>query len=566
MSPADELKELTAPLRSAFGAVAAFSLAINLLMLAPAVYMLQMYDRVLTSRNETTLLMLTLILAGLLALDAALEWVRSRVMVRVGAAFDLQLNPRIMEASFARALSGSATSRGEGLADLATLRQFLTGKGLFVFFDAPFVPIFLLVIFLLDAWLGLFALVSVVLLLLLAWLNERLAAPLLGESARRQNAAARLAGKQLRNAEIVAALGMAGSLRERWLVRHLQFLGMSGAAADRAAAFAALTRFTRLLLQSGILGAGAWLVLSGRLTPGGMIAASILLGRALSPVDLAISTWQGVVSARQAWHRLDALLQQHPAQAAAATVLPRPSGQVQAEQLVVAAPGSRNPIIRGARFQVMPGKVVAIVGPSASGKSTLARALVGIWRPLAGAVRLDGADVHNWDRRQLGPFIGYLPQDIELFDGTIAENIARFGTADSEQIVAAARRAGVHEMVLGFPAGYDTVIGENGAALSAGQRQRIGLARALYGDPALIVLDEPDASLDEAGEAALRASLLALKEERRTVFVVTHRATVLSVADQVMVLVDGQVKAFGDREQVLKPVARNPETAGGQGR
>lgn len=317
-----------------------------------------------------------------------------------------------------------------------------------------------------------------------------------------------------------------------------------------------VTRVARTVLQSAILGLGAYLVIENQLTPGGMIAASILLGRALAPVDLAISTWRNVVSARQSYTRLNELLFRYPATPAAVTELPRPQGRVSAEALVVAAPGTRVPILKGVRFEVPAGKVVAVVGPSASGKSSLARALVGVWRPMTGSVRLDGADVYASDREQMGVWIGYLPQDVELFDGTIAENIARFGVPDSERVVQAGRRSGVHDMVLAFPQGYDTLIGEGGLVLSGGQRQRIGLARAVYGDSAFIVLDEPDANLDEAGEMSLLECLRLLKEEQRTVFIVTHRAKVLAIADMAMVLVDGRIKAFGDRDQVLQPVPR----------
>lgn len=557
-----ELTEALLAFRRVFYALGGFSLAINVLLLVPAVYMLQMYDRVLTSRNEGTLVMLTLLMIGLLALEAALDFVRSRVLVRASAALDLRLNGRVFDASFERAIAGRGGNPGQALADLANLRQFLTGKGLFAFFDTPWTPIYILVIFLLNPWLGLFALIAAAILLGLAFVNERATGPLLAEANRIGSAASHYAATNLRNAEAIEAMGMLEGLRARWFARQSRFLAAQGEASDRAARITSITRFFRLTFQSGILGFGALLVLQSQLTAGGMIAASILLGRALAPVDLAIATWRGFVLARDAYMRLNALLDAHPARSAMIT-LPRPQGLVTAESLIVAAPGSRAPILKGLNFRVTPGSLVAVVGPSASGKSTLARALVGVWAPLAGGVRLDGAEVHEWDRKQLGPWIGYLPQDVELFDGTVAENIARFGELDSGHIVQAAQRAGVHEMILHLPQGYETPIGEGGTFLSGGQCQRVALARALYGDPALIVLDEPNANLDEAGEAALVAALRATKEEKRTVFVMTHRMNILRVADAVMMLMGGAVHAYGPRDAVLKALPPRPKPAAG---
>lgn len=555
--PEGELTDALLAFRRVFYALGGFSLAINVLLLAPAVYMLQMYDRVLTSRNEGTLLMLTLLLVGLLMLEGALEFARSRVLVRASAALDLRLSERLFDASFERTLAGGGGNAGRAFADLTSVRQFLTGKGLFAFFDTPWTPIYLFVVFLLHPLLGLFALVAAVILLALAWANERATGPLLAQAGSLGAGAGQYAAANLRNAEVIEALGMLPSLRTRWFAKQGRFLAAQGAANDRAAQVGALTRFFRLALQSGILGFGALLVLKGELTPGGMIAASILLGRALAPVDLAIATWRGLVAAREAYGRLAALLAAHPPRGRTVS-LPPPRGDLAAENLVVAAPGSRAPILKRLNFRIPAGTLVAVVGPSASGKSTLARALVGVWAPLAGAVRLDGADVHTWDKGELGPAIGYLPQDIELFDGSIAENIARFGEFDSAQVVAAARKAGVHDMILHLPSGYDTLIGEGGTVLSGGQRQRIALARALYGEPVLVVLDEPNSNLDEAGGAALVAALGTLKEEKRTVVVVTHRVNILRAIDVIMVLADGELKAYGPPGQVAKSLPRAP--------
>lgn len=551
-----ELPELQAALKafnSVFMAVGGFSFAINLLMLVPTIYMLQIYDRVLASRNATTLLMLTIIVVGLYLLEAGLDLVRAKALVRASAALDIKLGNRVFAASFENHLYNRAGNPGQAFGDLTNLRLFLTGRGLFAFFDAPWTPIFILVAALLHPWLGLFSLICALALFLLAYLNERLTGPAHAEAARLAAAAQNYATSQLHNSEAIHAMGMLNDVRRRWQEKQNRFLARQADANERGAGVMSATRFLRVTMQSGILGLGAILVLDNQLTAGGMIAASILLGRALAPVDLVIATWRSLVSARESYSRLDSLLTDHPPHGER-TALPRPAGHVKAENLVVAAPGSRTPILKELSFSAPAGTLVAVIGPSASGKSCLARALVGVWAPLGGSVRLDNADVATWNRDELGPWIGYLPQDVELFEGTIAENIARFSQPDAEKIVAAARRAGVHDMILRMPKGYDTPLGDGGAALSGGQRQRIALARALYGDPVLVVLDEPNANLDEAGDRALIEALREMKAEGRTTFVMTHRLNLLTEADAVMILADGQIQAFGPRDEVDKAV------------
>ena len=555
-----ELAEAIFGYRRLFYALGAFTCAINVLLLVPSFYMLQVYDRVLTSRNEATLYMLSIIMVGLCLLGALLEHVRSKALMRAGTALELRLGPRVFDASFERYLRQRSGNPAQALGDLAVIRQFVTGRGLFAFFDMPWAPLFLVVIFLLNPWLGVFALVSAMILVALAYLTEHSAGPRLTEAAKLATVAGNDAMNSLRNSEAIEAMGMLNPLRRRWSERQNHFLAVQGAAADITGSISAASRFFRMALQSGILGVGALLVIDRSMSPGGMIAASILLGRALAPVDLAISSWRGMVAARDAFGRLNRLLEAFPARGAV-IALPRPQGAVVAEGLFVAAPGRRDPILKDLRFSVPPGGLVAVIGPSASGKSTLARALVGVWPPLGGALRLDGEEVHKLGKEQFGPWIGYLPQDIELFEGSIAENIARFGPLDSAKIVRAAQRAGVHDLVLHLPQGYETQIGEGGLVLSGGQRQRVALARALYDDPALIVLDEPNANLDEAGDVALAAALGALKEEKRTVFVMTHRLNILGIADAILVLAGGKIRAFGPRDAVMQALAAKPVAA-----
>lgn len=556
-SPRSELALALASLRQAFITVAIFSFFLNLLMLTPSVYMLQIYDRALNSRNITTLIMLTLITLGLFALMSAMEWIRSMLLVRIGARLDLQMNQRVFNATFERNLRLAGQNPAQALHDLTAMRQTLTGAGVVAIADAPWMPIYVLVIFLFHWQLGVFALSGVFLLVGLAIVNERVSAAPLAEAQRLSMAASAQANSHLRNAEVIEAMGMLPSIRERWLQLHRKFLAQQAVASDRAGVLTALTRFVRISLQSLALGFGALLAINGEVTSGMMIAASILVGRALAPVEVLIANWKQLVSAHSAYNRLSELLAAFPARSSGMS-LPRPNGDLLVEGAATAAPGSKLLILKNVNFKVPIGEVVAVIGPSASGKSTLARLLVGVWPALSGSVRLDGADIYTWSKDELGPFLGYLPQDIELFNGTVAENIARFGEVDSEQVIAAAQAAGVHEMVLLLPKGYDTPLGDAGNALSGGQKQRIALARALYGDPALIVLDEPNSNLDDQGEAALAATLQRLKAKKRTVVIITHRLTTLAVADSILVMHEGTVKAHGPRDQIMAAMRGAP--------
>lgn len=560
LQPRSELAQTLLTFRQTFIRLGAFSAVINLLMLMPAIYMLQIYDRVLHSRNETTLLMLTLLVIGLYGLMALLEWVRSSVLIRVGNRLDMLLNYRVFTAAFERNLRKSGANAGQALHDLTAIRQFLTGNGLFAFFDAPWAPIYLAVTFMFHWVLGLFVLGGMLILLVLAWLTELGTRKPLAEASQAAISATTYANNNLRNAEVIEAMGMLPALRDRWFAFQGKVLEKQTEASDKAARISALTKMVRVSMQSLVLGVGALLVLQNEISPGMMIACAILMGRALQPVELAIGTWKQLVNTRAAYHRLEELLQAFPARGSGMS-LPRPQGQIAVENASVVPPGAQVAVLRGLSFAMNPGDVVGIIGPSASGKTSLARLLVGVWPTQIGKVRLDGADVYQWNKDELGPHIGYLPQDVELFEGSIAENIARFGEVDSDRVIEAARRAGVHEMVLRFPQGYDTLLGEGGSLLSGGQKQRIGLARALYGDPVLVVLDEPNSNLDDVGEQALLQAVSDLKARGTTVALISQRTNILNALDKLMVMRDGQLHMFGPRDQVLTALAQGAQQA-----
>ena len=556
-----DLEAVLQSCRSSFFSVGLFSMFTNLLMLVPAFYMLQVYDRVVTSGSVSTLVMLTLVMLLLMTTMGGLDWVRSRIMVRVSTKIDTLLGHRLYDASFKQALqTGGMQANAQPLSDLTGLRQFLTGNGLFAFFDAPWVPIYIAIMFLFHPLFGVVAIISVIILSTLAVINEKVTGKMLAEANKEHMGATQFTNKNLRNAEVVASMGMLGRIRDRWQEKNRKVLALQGIASDRAGILTSMSKTIRMIVQSLVLGLGAYLAIQQEISPGLMIAGSILLGRSLAPIDQMIGVWKQFVSARSQYQRLNELLAQ-VAEEPERMSLPAPKGVVSAENVMVAAPGSRTPIVKGVSFHVDAGDMVGIVGPSAAGKSTLARAILGIWPTVGGKMRLDGADIFNWEREELGPHIGYLPQDIELFEGSISENIARFGEVDSKQVVRAAQMAGVHEMILRLPEGYDTVIGATGGVLSGGQRQRIGLARALYGSPKLIVLDEPNSNLDDQGESALAVALHNLKETGATVFIITHRSSVLSQVQKLMVMKDGALAMFGPREQVLAELSKATRAA-----
>lgn len=545
--------ELTVTLwgfRREFLIVGLFSMIANVLMLTPTLYMLQVYDRVLASQSELTLLAMSLLTLFLFAIMGFAEWMRSRLLVGSGVRLDEQLSTQVFNASFEAHLSQASVTPARAFGDLIQIRQFLTGNGIFAFFDAPWAPIYMVVLFFLHPWLGVMGIVFAIIQAALAWFGHRhTLAP--SEAAAKANAeAGNFLQSKLRNAEVLESMGMVQSLQHRWNERHQVALARNGEAQHLTHRITALSKFIRYSQQSLALGAGALLVIDGQLSPGGMIAANVLMSRALAPIDMIVGSWRQFIGMRAAFARLEELLRDYPLRDPAFKRV-APLGAITLQQVFARAPGRAAPILQNINLHVTPGTVTAVLGPSGSGKSTLARVLVGIWPDASGNVLLDGLPLSGWNRSELGPHIGYLPQDIELFEGTIAENIARFAEVDSAQVITAAQSAGLHDMILRFPKGYDTPIGEAGNLLSGGQRQRIGLARAVYGNPLLIVLDEPNANLDDAGEAALYQTVQNLKAQGKTVFLITHRPGAVAVADRLLLLREGQVQAEGPRDAVI---------------
>lgn len=528
-----------------------FSLFINLLMFVSPLYMLQIYDRVLSTRSHTTLLAITLIAGLMLLVYAVLETLRSHVLVRAGLLFDHGTAGAAFNAIHRGMLRRPGGPLVQGLRDIDTLREFLTGSGLIAFCDAPWFPVFVFAAFLLHPWFGWIAIIGSVVIWSLTLANELLTRRDLTEASTASIEAGQHASTTFRNVEVLQAMGMLGALRSLWLGMHQKHLGWQARASDRAGILLAGTKFFRMFLQIIILGTGGYLAIAREISPGGIVAASILIGRALQPMEVAVANWKNFVAARGAYRRLKSLFEMAGAESTR-MALPRPNGALSVEAVIAAAPGQREPILRGISFSLEPGEALCIVGPSAAGKSTLARVIVGIWSVGQGAVRLDGSDLSHWDSQQLGEHIGYLPQDVELFAGTVAQNIGRFQeNIDSDRVIAAAEQAGCHELIQHFAEGYNTQIGDGGQALSGGQRQRVALARALYGDPALIVLDEPNSNLDSAGEEALLSAVHGLKSRGKTAILITHKMNILAAADKIMVMANGTVQGFGPRDEVL---------------
>ena len=554
--------ELTATLwafRKEFMIVGVLSFLANLLMLAPTLYMLQIFDRVLVSQSELTLLAVSIITLFLFGVMACSEWLRSRVLVRAGMRFDEQLSTRVFNASFENYLRQSSTNPSRAFNDLIQIRQFITGTGIFALFDAPWAPIYIGVTFLLHPLLGFISLIFAVVQAALAWFGHRQTVAPAEEASKVNSETSSYLQSKLRNVEVLESMGMITNLQSRWNKKYELWIDKNSASQGLTNRVTAWSKFIRYSQQSLALGAGALLVIDGQLSPGAMIAANVLMGRALAPIDQLVGTWRSFITCKNSFARLETLLKDYPERD---TALKRvgPTGEMTLLQVFANASGRATPILKNISFEVPAGSVVAVLGPSGSGKSTLAKVMVGIWPEVTGETLLNGLPIQSWNRIDLGPHLGYLPQDVELFEGSIAENIARLGEVDSDKVIAAARSAGMHEMILRFPKGYDTPIGEAGNLLSGGQRQRIGLARAIYGEPSLIVLDEPNANLDDAGEAALLRTVRELKAKGKTVFLITHRPGAIAVADRLLVLRDGEIYVDGPKEAVVTSM-RAPSTS-----
>ncbi|WP_375412904.1 type I secretion system permease/ATPase [uncultured Bradyrhizobium sp.] len=550
-----ELGEALRACRNAFIGVGIMSCMINLLYLTGSIFMLEIYDRVLPSRSVPTLVGLVILAGGLYVAQGVLDLIRGRILVRIGTSLDEALSGRVFETVVRLPLIAGGRSEGlQPLRDLDNIRSFLSSMGPGAFFDLPWLPFYLAICFAFHVLIGLTALVGAIILVILTILTEFLtrgpAREAMGLAARRND----LAAASRRNAEVLVAMGMSGRLTRRWSAANQNYLSGSQRTSDVAGGLGATAKVMRMTLQSAVLGVGAYLVIHQEATAGVIIAGSILSARALAPVDLAIAHWKGFVAARQSWHRLNRLLGSMPAQTAP-TRLQNPSKRLSVENISIVPPGDQKIIVQDVTFALEAGNGLGVIGPSGSGKSSLVRALVGVWLPVRGKVRLDAAALDQWSSDLLGQHVGYLPQDVELFAGTVAQNICRFDPdAKSEDIIAAAREAGVHEMIVKMREGYDTQVGEQGVALSAGQAQRVALARALYGNPFLIVLDEPNSNLDTEGDEALTRAVRAARERGAIVVVVAHRPIGIEAVDMLLVLKDGRMQAFGPKDQVLGQV------------
>ena len=530
--------------KQAFWLTAWLTLLVELLSIAPVLYMINMYDRVMTSRSEVTLVSLTVLIVGLYVFWSSLEWLRTRLMVRISMRIDWDLACATFDAAFRRHVGRQKIDVHQMLGDLLQVRQFLTGQAMLALLSAPFALVFMLISALMHVYLAVFVVAATVLLLTASWLTQRVTTPVLRQANEAKAEANRLASQTLQLSETALAMGMQPDLRKRWYVRHQGFLGLQAHASEAAGVMGGMSGFLQKAFPSLQMALGIYLAIEGLITGGMVIAATTLITKALAPIQKLLATWPEVVSARQSFERLGNLLQNDEHQLERLS-LPKPRGQLSVEQALVIPQGAAQPVLQGIHFAMEPGEVTAIIGPSASGKSSLVRLLVGIWKPNSGAVRLDGAAVFDWIRQDLGQAIGYVPQDIAFLEGTVAQNIARMGEVDDAKVVAAAQLAQLHETILKFPNGYETMLGESGHALTGGQKQKLAVARAVYGQPAYLVMDEPNAAMDEGGERGLIEMIRQLKKQGTTVLFTTHRPNLLVVADNVLVLSHGRQAGYG---------------------
>jgi PrtD family type I secretion system ABC transporter len=542
-------------MRSAWVSVVVFSLVINILMLTQPVYSMNLFDRVMTSRNLVTLATISLIAVAFLAVMAAVEWVRTQIMVRISVRLDKVLGVRLLELAHQLQIEQS-DGRGQGLlADLNTVRTFLTGHAIFPILDMPWVPIYFFVLLALHPNLALVSTVSAVILFIITYFTEEMTKGPLEQAQEKQGEAARFAALNMRNADVIEAMGMLKAMSSRWKAFQDAHIFAQAAASDRAGLLMAASKFVKTVAQSATMGAGAYLAVGGEISGGALMAAGMLSGRMMMPIEMFISSWAQWGNAIGSWKRLNDAVKT-PAPVRSNIKLPAPKGELTLEGVKGGAPSIQTPFVNIPTLKIPSGASVAIIGASAAGKSSLLKLITGIWPPRDGTVRIDGADMKSWPRDELGPHLGYLPQDVSLIEGTIAENISRHGEIDSEKVIEAAKAAGVHDMILHMANGYSTPVGVNGTSLSGGQRQRVGLARALYGNPTLLVLDEPNANLDEAGEQALDSALLNAKKRGQTVLIASHRPSAIRHCDLVLVMQSGEVTLYGPRDQVLKTLAK----------
>ena len=536
-----------------------FSASVNILMITPVIYMLQVYDRVVSSGSMSTLMMLTLLMMLLLSSAGSFEWVRSRLLVAANVRLESSLRDPLSKAGFTATLvSGNPNGASQTMSDLLALRQFITGSGAFAVMDAPWTLFYIGIMFIFHPMFGIAAIISAVIMILLAVITQKATSEKL-LNANQLTAKANMSFRSnLKNAEVIHGMGMAANIRRRDNALYDAASDEQAVASTIAGRLSAISKSFRMISQSILLGMGAYLALNGEISPGLMIAGSLLLGRALAPIDLIVGNWKGFVEVKSQYNRIRDTLAAFPAENDRME-LPAPNGSLSVEQIILIPPGAQVASLKGVSFQLDAGDALGIIGPSAAGKTSLARAILGVWPLRAGTVRLDGAEITQWDRDELGPYLGYLPQDIELFDGSIADNICRFSQQDSAKIIEASQTAGIHEMILHLPEGYDTMLNSNAGALSAGQRQRVGLARAIYGQPRLVILDEPNSNLDDQGERDLLAALQRMKESGHTVIVITHRTSILSMVDKLLVMKDGDIMKFGEKDEVLRAI--NTSTA-----
>ncbi len=548
----DVFMEAFSNLRGYFLYATLFSAAINLLMMTPILYMLLVYDRVISSGSMETLTMLTILMAALLMFSGTFEWARSRLLIAANVRLEESLRLAVSKAAFRNVLyTGSVGGSGQPMNDLLALRQFVTGNGIFALMDAPWTPIYIAIMFVFHPLFGISATIAAIISILLAVITQKTTAEKLQKATFVTSKANVSFESNLKNSEVIYGMGMGSRIQERTNLSYHEASDTQALASAAAGRLSAISKSFRLIAQSLLLGEGAYLVLTQAITPGMMIAGSLLLGRALAPIDLMVGNWRGFIAAKTQFVRIREILKLQPKEIEK-LALPAPIGHLSLNQVVAVPPGAKVPSVKGVSFNLDAGESLGIIGPSAAGKTSLARTILGVWPVAAGTVRVDGAELGQWDRDELGPYLGYLPQDIELFDGSIAENICRFSGQNSEKIIDASRLAGIHEMILQLPEGYDTQIGATSGILSAGQRQRVGLARAIYNNPKLIVLDEPNSNLDDQGERDLLAALRRMKELGSTIVLITHRTSILSLVDKLLVMKGGIADSFGERDAVIK--------------